>query len=321
MNDNEGRKINYLRISVTDRCNLRCIYCMPEKGIKKREHNHILSLEEIENIVKVGVDLGINKVRITGGEPLVRKGIISLIDKLANIKGINDLAMTTNGLLLKDYAYKLKSAGLNRINISIDTLNHKKYHDITRGGDLEKVLEGINIAKEVGLNPIKLNVVLIGGFNDNEIEDFIKFTCYDKIDVRFIELMPIGEASRWSMEHFISNEVILERFPQLIEVNNEDKASPAKYYRLPHSKGKVGLINPISSHFCNDCNRIRITADGRIKPCLHSNTEIDIKRLLKENISLEDIIIKAIKEKPHKHNIETLKNYEPIVRNMYQIGG
>lgn len=320
MLDGMGRKINYLRISVTDLCNLRCKYCMPEEGLCKKSHKDILRIEEIENIVREGAKLGINKVRITGGEPLVRRGIIELIGKISRIDGINDLAITTNGLLLEKYAKQLKDAGLKRVNISIDSLDKEKYKEITRGGNINDVLKGIEAAIKAKLTPIKLNIVLIGGFNDDEIGDFVNLTRDYEIDVRFIELMPLGEASTWAKSHFIPNTLVLDRFPELMALCKGDKSSPAEYYKLPNGKGKVGLINPISSHFCSSCNRIRITSDGKIKPCLHSNYEINIRSLLKENITLPDILRLAIESKPKEHMINDFE-YEPVIRNMYQIGG
>ncbi|WP_330397339.1 GTP 3',8-cyclase MoaA [Maledivibacter halophilus] len=315
-----GRKINYLRISITDLCNLRCKYCMPKEGICKKFHKDILRIEEIEEIVRQSVKIGIKKVRITGGEPLIRNGIIELVKRISSIDGIEDLAMTTNGILLKKYARDLKSAGLNRVNISIDSLDKEKYREITRGGNIEDVMAGIKAAKDFDLTPIKLNTVLIGRFNDDEIEDFVYLTQNEKIDVRFIELMPLGEASSWAKEHFIPNTTVLDRFPNLIPLKSEDKSSPAKHYKLPGGKGKVGLINPISSHFCSYCNRIRITSDGKIKPCLHSNYEINIKNLIKQNYEIIDILRFAVEAKPKEHNINNI-NYEPIIRNMFQIGG
>lgn len=320
MYDNQGRKINYLRISVTDRCNLRCKYCMPEKGINKTIHDNILRIEEIEEIVKASGKLGIDKVRITGGEPLIRNGIIDLIGRINNVPEIKDVAITTNGLLLEDFAQDLKKAGLKRVNISIDTLNSKKYKKITRGGDLDKVMRGIRKAKKIGLTPIKLNVVLIGGFNDDETNEFLKLTLEEDIDVRFIELMPIGEASTWAKKNFIPNTMILKKHPQLIPQFEAEKGSPAKYYKLPYGKGKIGLINPISSHFCNSCNRIRITSDGKIKPCLHSSGEIDIRELMEENMTIEEIMKFAIGDKPKSHRMND-NGFIPIKRNMHQIGG
>ncbi|SCG84545.1 Molybdenum cofactor biosynthesis protein A [Proteiniborus sp. DW1] len=318
MKDSFGRSINYLRISVTDLCNLRCKYCMPEKGICKVEHKDILSLEEIYEIAKVFVSLGINKIRLTGGEPLTRKGFVNLVEKLGNLDGIKDLAMTTNGILLKKYARDLKSAGLNRVNISLDTLDEEKYSQITRGGRLKDVLDGIDVAKSVGLTPIKINTVLIGGFNVNEIEDFVNLTRADEIDVRFIELMPVGEASKWAEENFVSNEVILDKVNTLKSVERLDPSSPAVYYKLPGAKGRVGIINPISCKFCDYCNRVRLTSQGKLKLCLHSNEEIDLKDKLRQGEDIEKIILNAIKQKPEAHHLE---DGQYITDSMYQIGG
>lgn len=318
MIDSYGRNINYLRISVTDLCNLRCRYCMPEEGITKIHYNEILRLEEIYELAKTFVSLGVNKIRITGGEPLIRKGIVNLVENIGKLKGINDFAMTTNGILLKKHAKALKDSGLNRVNISLDTLNEKKYYDITKGGCLKDVLEGIEEAKRVGLTPIKLNVVLVGGFNDNEIENFVSLTKDEEIDVRFIELMPIGQAKDWSLDKFISNKVVLEKVRELEEITKEDMSSPAKYYKLPNGKGKVGLINPISCKFCDNCNRVRLTADGKVKPCLHSNAEIDLRTPLRSGEDIKKIIVDLVKDKPKEHNLE---GGEYINRNMIAIGG
>ena len=315
-----GRNINYLRISVTDRCNLRCMYCMPEQGVCKKEHGEILTLEEIYEAVKVCSDLGISKVRITGGEPLVRKGLTKLIEKISKLPGIQELAMTTNGILLPKYAEELKSAGLNRVNISLDTMNAEKYNYITRGGDLSDAMSGITAAEKAGLQPIKINTVLIGGFNDDEIESFVNLTIDRAIDVRFIELMAIGQAGYFAKKHFVSNTEILNRVKDLQPVESDDPSSPAKYYKLPGAKGKVGLINPISHAFCGNCNRIRLTADGKIKPCLHSEVEIDIKEVLKKGDRLHDIIKHAVLQKPMEHNLNCQDN-KPIERDMYRIGG
>ena len=320
MKDNLGRNINYLRISVTDRCNLRCMYCMPERGICKKEHDDILTLEEIFEAVKACADLGISKVRITGGEPLARKGLTELIDKISKLQGITELAMTTNGVLLPKYAEELKSAGLDRVNISLDTMNAEKYSYITRGGDLGDVMSGINAAEKAGLKPIKLNTVLIGGFNDDEIENFVNLTIDRDIDVRFIELMPIGQAGHWAKKHFISNTEIINRVKELQPIQSNDPSSPAKYYKLPIAKGRVGLINPISHAFCGNCNRIRLTADGKLKPCLHTEAEIDIKEVLNKGDGLQEVIKKAILQKPIQHNLNCQDN-KPIERDMYRIGG
>ncbi len=321
MKDKHNRNISYIRISVTDRCNLRCSYCMPQEGIIKKQHSEVLSLEEIYQVVHACTFLGISKVRITGGEPLIRKGLVSLIEKLSKLEQIKEVALTTNGILLPKYAKELKEAGLKRVNISLDTLNSDKYREITSFGKLQDVLAGIEAAKKVGLTPVKLNTVLIGCFNDEEIEDFVKLTIDEPIDVRFIELMPIGQAAGWAKSRFIPNTTVLDKCSDLAPVESIDASSPAKYYRLPNAKGRVGLINPISHGFCADCNRIRLTADGKLKPCLHSDDEIDIKTLMREkNGSLEDAIKEAIYSKPLQHELNQ-KDSKPIDRDMFRIGG
>lgn len=318
MKDSYGREINYLRISLTDRCNLRCIYCMPQRGIEKVSHEDILILEEVYEITEAFVDLGINKIRFTGGEPLTRKGIVNLIEKVSKLSGVKDLAMTTNGILLEKFSASLKEAGLNRVNISLDTLKEEKYAYITRGGKLEEILKGIEEARKVGLTPIKINTVLIGGFNDDEIIDFVKLTEKEEIDVRFIELMPVGEAAPWAKEKFVSNSMVLDKVKELVPVEREDNSSPAVYYKLPNGKGRVGLINPITCKFCENCNRIRLTSQGKLKLCLHSNKEIDIKEALRNGEDIKKLITKSILKKEESHKLEEGKY---INRNMNQIGG
>lgn len=313
-----GRNINYLRISVTDLCNLRCRYCMPEEGIPKLSRKDILTVEEIAEIAKVFVKLGINKVRLTGGEPLVRRGILDIVEKIGKLDGLKDLAMTTNGVLLKKYAKELKLRGLKRVNISLDTLNEDKYKYITRRGSIKDVMEGIEAAKKYGLTPIKINTVLVKGFNDDEIEALAGLTEKEEIDVRFIELMPIGVTAKDELNGFISNDIVLKKLPELIKVEREDPSSPALYYKLPNARGKIGLINPISCKFCKYCNRVRLTAQGSLKLCLHSNEEINLKVALKSGQDIESIIINAIDKKPQSHNLED-KKY--VTKNMYQIGG
>jgi cyclic pyranopterin phosphate synthase len=320
MIDKYGRKINYLRISVTDLCNLKCQYCMPPQGVKKKSHQEILRIETIEKIAQAAVNIGISKIRLTGGEPLVRRGIIDLVARISQLKskGLEELVLTTNGILLERYAGDLKKAGLTRVNISLDTLNPEKYKNITRGGDLEQVLKGIEAAKKEDLSPIKINVVLIGGVNDDEIVDFVHLTKDQELEVRFIELMPLGEASDWDKNHFISGEEILYRVPQLIPLPLRGKSSVACLFKLPNSKGRVGIISPLSNHFCHSCNRVRITADGKLKPCLHGNREFDIRDYDEEH--LEQFLLDGIYGKPMKHNILN-KDYIPIARNMNEIGG
>lgn len=316
MIDSHNRNINYLRISITDSCNLRCKYCMPaiENNFRNEES---LSCDEIYNIAKDLVDLGIDKIRITGGEPLARKDSLDIIRKIGRLD-LKDFAITTNGILLKKYAKKLKEYGVKRVNISIDSFNPIKYKSITRGGNLQAVLEGINECKKVGLVPIKLNVVLIGGFNDDEINKFINLTIDEDIEVRFIELMPIGQVRDWSLDKFISNHKIIEANQELINIEAEDISSPANYYKIPNGKGKVGIINPISCKFCENCNRLRLTYDGKLKLCLHSNEEIDLKYAMDNNMDIKKIVLKSIKDKPKEHNLE---NGEYVERDMVRIGG
>lgn len=319
MDDRYKRNTSYMRISITDLCNMRCQYCMPVSGVEKKLHQNLLSFEDIASIVKAAVPVGIEKIRVTGGEPLVRKGIVTLVDQINHIDGIKEIAMTTNGTMLKNMAKKLKNAGLKRFNISIDSLNPERYEEITRGGNLNDVLEGIEEVLDLGMTPIKLNTVVIGGLNDDEVSDFAALTLDKPIDVRFIELMPVGQASQWAKERFISNDVLLDKLGHLL-TESAEKGSPARYYRLPGAKGRIGFINPISHHFCHECNRLRLTSDGKLKPCLHSNEEIDLKPVLHQSIEdITQLIEKAISQKPEKHRLDQ----EAIctTRNMCQIGG
>ncbi len=318
LTDNFNRKIEYLRISITDRCNSRCKYCMPADGVEFKPHIDILTFEEIITIVKVFAKLGVKKIRLTGGEPLVRKNVVSLVRNISAIDGIEEVVMTTNGLLLKKYAKQLKEAGLNRVNISIDSLNEEKYSKITRGSSLNDVLEGIEEAKKVGLTPIKLNTVLVNGFNDDEISDLIELTRNEKIDVRFIELMTIGETSNWTRDRYISNQIVLDKAKKLVKVSKKDKSAPADYYQIPGYLGRVGLINPVSCSFCSNCNRVRLTSTGRLKLCLHSDIEYNLKKYLESEELLESELLEIIKEKPEEHE---LNKGISISKSMFQIGG
>lgn len=315
MLDNFKRDIYYLRLSVTDLCNLRCKYCMPSGGIEQLKHEDILTVDEIENVVKATAKCGIRKVRITGGEPLVRNGIVEICERIARIKEIEEVCMTTNGILLQKYAKDLKRAGVDRLNISLDTLNEDKYSEMTRGGKLKDVLKGIESAQEVGFENLKINVVLIGDYNDDEIVDFVQLTKENNLQVRFIELMPMGQCSTWDNGAFLSAETVLNKVSGLSLTNIEGVAT---LYKLNEAKGSVGLIRPMSNHFCPTCNRIRITADGRLKACLHSETEVNIKGL--GEVALENILREAIIHKPQKFN---LSNECPSKsgRYMNQIGG
>lgn len=321
MIDNYGRKIEYLRISLTDKCNLRCVYCMPDndREIEKKYCDKTLNNEEIIKVIKAGATLGIKKIRYTGGEPLTVKGIDELIYNTAQIPGIMDIAVTTNGILLDDMAEDLKKVGLKRVNISLDTLNEDKFTKITRGGKLKKVLYGIEKCLSLGITPLKINTVLLNGINDDEIEDFINLTRELPIDVRFIELMPIGEGIKFYKKAAMTSEEVLERFPDLIPVKTTD-ISTAELYKVKDAKGKVGFISPLSCKFCKDCNKIRLTSEGMIKPCLHSQEEVDIKEYLNNEVLLISRLKKAILSKPEEHKIEVNKRSE-TKRMMFQIGG
>ncbi|MDO5018052.1 MAG: GTP 3',8-cyclase MoaA [Lagierella massiliensis] len=301
MKDRFGREIDYLRISITDRCNLRCKYCMPEDGFLKVDSKEVLTIDEYLQIAKAFKDLGIKKIRITGGEPLVKRGVIDLVKGLSKM-GIEDISMTTNGILLKDMAKDLKEAGLNRVNISLDSLKPNRYEEITRGGKLEDVLQGIRECKKYGISPIKINTVVLRSFNLDEYKDFLDLTKDEDIVVRFIELMPIGEAIKHKKD-FISNEELIKSSTKLIPIEDQRGSGPAKYYKIEGYKGKIGFINPISCNFCKDCNRIRLTVKGKLVLCLHSTKTLDIKKPLRQGEDIREIIVKAIEEKPEKHNL------------------
>ncbi len=316
MRDTFDRNITYLRVSITDRCNLRCRYCMPEDGICKLQHEDILSFEEITEIVAASAELGIRKVRITGGEPLVRKGCVDLCRSISSIPEIREVTLTTNGLLLDKYAQDLKDAGVSRVNISLDTINPEKYKKITGGGELASALRGIEAAKKAGLFPIKINAVLIGGFNDDEIPDFVAMTRDDPIEVRFIELMPIG-STEFGEKAYLHGDVVLEAVKSLQPIPSSDGV--ARLYQLPDSKGRVGLISPLSRHFCAECNRLRLTAEGALKPCLHSGQEISLRGLHGEE--LKEMILSAARAKPKMHGTLDVHHKSEAGRAMNTIGG
>ncbi|MDO5413906.1 MAG: GTP 3',8-cyclase MoaA [Bacillota bacterium] len=317
MIDNYGRDINYIRISVTELCNLRCRYCMPEEGVPKRNHDEMMTAEETLKAAKAAVALGINKIRITGGEPLVKRGIVRLCREIAEIDGVEELCITTNGTLLKEFAVPLKEAGVDRLNISIDTLDPEKFSYITRLGQLQDVMDGIDAAFDAGFDKIKLNVVLMGGFNDDEIEAFVDLTRDRDLEVRFIELMPIGGGIDFDKAGFISCETVLERVPELRPLDMTDGV--ASMYSLPNAKGRVGLIRPISCEFCSGCNKIRLTADGMLKPCLHLDGEISIKGMDEED--MVETMREAILSKPEMRETMDADNPSKAGRDMSRIGG
>lgn len=313
MKDRFGRDITYLRISVTDLCNLRCKYCMPESGVESLCHSDILSIEEIVEIVRIASKNGIKKIRLTGGEPLVRRGFINLCKQISEINEIEDIAITTNGVYLKEMADELFENKVRRINFSLDTLVKEKYNDITRRNDFDKTMESLFYAIKKGFK-VKINVVLIGGFNDDEIQDFVNLANKYELEVRFIELMQIGETANWSKDKFVSNKIVLEKVPEL---EFDGVSGVAKIYKIKGQKGRIGLISPISCSFCEDCNRIRLTSDGKLKPCLHSRDEINLKGLSGEE--LEEVFKRGIYEKPEKHHLEDGKSES--ARDMNKIGG
>ncbi len=326
--DKFGREINYLRVSVTDRCNLRCMYCMPAGGILQKPHGGILSFEQIYRIVRSASALGISKIRITGGEPLVRKDLPSLIEKLKTIDGIKEIALTTNGIYLGEYAFQLKKCGLDRINISMDSLVPEKFEMITRGGRLGAVLEGIESALSAGLIPLKINVVLLKGFNTDEIPGFINLTKEMPVQVRFIEYMSTGLNYVSFDELFFScrqAKNICESLGELMPVQH-DAIQTAETYRIKDFRGTVGFIPALSNPFCATCNKLRLTADGFLRSCLHSARHINLKEPLDKGVSEENLaglIKEAVALKPKSHN---LADYVPLDSkadnfSMCQIGG
>ncbi len=317
MKDRFGREITYLRLSVTELCNLRCRYCMPEEGICKKRHEEMLTEEEMIQAVEAAAQLGIKKIRITGGEPLLKKNILSICRKAAAVPGIEEVCITTNGTLLPELAKPLREAGVKRINISLDTLQAERYARITRRGRLEQALEGFYAALEAGFEKVKMNTVLIGGFNDDEIPALAELTRKYPVDVRFIELMPMCDNSEFGPEAFVSNRIVLERLPELIPEKNREGV--ARLYHFPDGMGRVGLVSPITAHFCPTCNRLRLTADGKLKPCLHSREEYSVKGAGPEEMM--DLMKQAIWDKPECHGSLQYGQISEAGRNMNQIGG
>ena len=313
MKDKYGRIIKYLRLSVTDLCNYRCIYCMPEDGINKKSHSDILSIEELTAIAKASYELGINKIRLTGGEPLLRKGIITLCENIRSLSPDIELSITTNGSMLPSMAAKLKAAGVDRLNISLDTLDKESFRRITRKGELNEALDGIKAAQDAGFDNIKINTVLLGGINDSEVMSLIELTRDNPIQLRFIELMPIGYSKTLDKSMFIT----VKNIESLLMGADYTVDGVARVYRFKGYSGSIGLISPISHSFCNNCDKIRVTADGKLKPCLHSDIEYDLRGLNGEE--LKAAIKKAVLNKPLNHQLDTIGS--EAVRNMNEIGG
>lgn len=317
MIDTYGRQITYLRLSVTELCNLRCRYCMPEDGVCKKRHEEMLTQEEMIMAIRAAAALGIRKLRITGGEPLVKSNIVELCRAAAAVDGIEEVCLTTNGTLLPKLAAPLREAGVRRLNISLDTLDAEKFRYITRIGNLEDALAGIEASLEAGFDKIKINSVLIGGFNDDEIPSLAALTQRYPVDVRFIELMPMYDSGDFGPDAFIPYTVVTDRLPDLSPLPAD--GGVAKLYRLPGARGNVGLISPVSAHFCADCNRIRLTADGKLKPCLHSSDEISLKGL--DYDGMVETLRSAILSKPKWHGELSYTERSHAARNMNQIGG
>jgi len=326
MLDNYQRDINYLRVSVTDRCNLRCRYCMPEEGVGNLGHYMILSLEDMARLIKISTSVGIRKVRFTGGEPLVRRNIGQLIRYTSQVAGIDDIAITTNGILYAGMAKELKEAGLTRVNISLDTLSEPKYRFITRRGDLKDAQAAIFKALELEMHPVKINTVIIRGFNDNEIMDFARLAYEYPLHLRFIEFMPIGDLHYWKKERMISIDEVKSQIEKKYELQADKTIKgngPAKSYRIAGGKGSLGFIAPMSNHFCSECNRLRMTADGKLRGCLYDKRETDLKTAIMSGASdkeLEMLFREAIIMKPARHYMNAGWGNENE-RKMFQIGG
>ncbi|MFZ2541775.1 MAG: GTP 3',8-cyclase MoaA [Gallionella sp.] len=290
--DKHGRNIGYLRISVVDRCNLRCDYCRPAvDDFHTVPRQHLLTFEEIERIVRIAASLGVGKIRLTGGEPLVRKGMVELVARIAAVPGIHELAMSTNATLLEKYAQPLRDVGLQRVNISLDTLDADKFLQLT-GGNLHEVLRGIHAAQDAGLTPIRLNAVLMRGTNDTEAAQLIDFSIREQLELRFIELMPMREGMDWKKHYYPVAELLAQ--PEIVERVDfttwaRQGASAARYLQLRHAQGRVGFIEPMSNRFCLGCNRLRLMSDGKLRPCLPADNEVDLRSALRSGSSDNDI--------------------------------
>jgi len=333
LRDAFGRRIDYLRISVTDRCNLRCAYCVPPAGVTWKPRSELLSFEEIEQVVRSAVALGMSKVRLTGGEPLVRSDLPHLVRAIARIPGIKEVSLTTNGMLLEKLAAPLAEAGLARVNVSLDTLDPVKFHRLTRFGEIERVWRGIEAAERAGLTPIKLNTVVVRGVNDAELCDLARLTLSQVWHVRFIELMPVGNGGDWGEEfppvgeRYVSVQEMLARLaplglvPAAATVGN----GPARTFRIPGAPGTVGFISPLGEHFCATCNRLRLTADGRLRPCLLLDREVSVREVLRLGADVTPLIEQAVALKPSGHGLSASSTAPdmgfPQNRLMCQIGG
>lgn len=321
--DNQGRRINYLRLSVTDLCNMRCCYCMPESGVAKLDHRDVLSYEQLLTLARHAVAMGIEKVRITGGEPLVRKGIVRFLGELARIPGLHQLVLTTNGLLLEQMATDLRRAGVQRLNISLDSLQPEVFSRITRRGDLKQVLAGIAAAEKAGF-PIKINMVVMRGVNDSELADFAALSLEKSYAVRFIEYMPVIKDDNWQSLVLSGEEILnsLARHYSFTQVVSGGLSGPAREFKIAGACGTIGVITPLSGHFCQDCNRIRISASGKVRSCLFSDEEFDLRPVLSTGdlASIQAVLRNLIMSKPASHGMtQTSSSHAPFA--MSQIGG
>ncbi|HQL01400.1 MAG TPA: GTP 3',8-cyclase MoaA [Smithellaceae bacterium] len=330
LHDTYQRTINYLRVSITDRCNLRCEYCRPKEGVSLKGHEDILSYEDILRVISAAVRMGLIKVRLTGGEPLLRRDFVDFVSRLAKIEGLQDISLTTNGILLENMAEAIYKAGLRRVNISLDSMNPDRYRKITRGGDLKSVLRGIAAAEKAGFSPIKINVVAIKGFNDDEVLDFARLAANKPFQIRFIELMPISEVNTATQGCFLPMSVLRNKIMEHYQLEPLGKKKfisdgPAEIYRLSGGLGEIGFIHPVSSHFCATCNRLRLTADGKLRACLLRDEEIDLKKPLSASCDddvLQDLISQAILLKPAHHDLDcTDRHLKKCHRDMSDIGG
>jgi len=319
------RHLDYLRLSVTDRCNLRCFYCMPRGLYPKLSHEEILSYEEILRAARVAVALGMTKIRVTGGEPLVRRGIIDFLGGLAEIEGISELTLTTNGVLLKEHLPSLLRLGIRRLNISLDTLDRLKFERITGLDRFDAVWEGIEAAHAAGMNPVKINVVALRGVNDEELEALAALSIQKPFHVRFIEQMPIGSPPLGVEKPLLAEEIRerLSGLGPLIPVEREAPDGPADRYRIEGAAGEIGFIRPLSRHFCAECNRLRLTASGRLRPCLLSDLQVDLKGPLRRGATdakLAEIFREAVRKKPSRHRLGE-PSPSPVRAKMSRIGG
>lgn len=323
--DRYSRNLNYLRISITDRCNLKCVYCVPRGNPPRLDHDEILRYEEILRLVEIGVGLGISKIRVTGGEPLVRKGVYEFLEKLGRIKGLSDLSLTTNGVFLRENIHRIKAAGINRINISLDTLDRRKFEDITGQDAFHQVWSGVKLARAEGFAPVKLNVVALKGVNEDELVDFARLTFSYPFHVRFIEHMPFGTKWLHGDQCLLAQEIKekVSVLGDLDPVGKEINDGPAERFKFRGAQGEIGFIRPISRHFCNTCNRLRLTADGQLRACLLSDRQEDLKTPLRSgytNKQLAEIFLEVVKNKPSAHHLGCRQQKE-INGQMFAIGG